>query len=259
MDGLLLFCGFSVLLIAVSLVSAYLPFARSISEDKSHMMIALGTGIFLGLLFFMLLPEGIEECEEGGIDTHYAMYALIFGFILILVIDTIMKKNHLATCGCELHDDHHEHKIASMSFFVGLSIHAACDGLAFAAMFMAGEEVGLMAMVGLCIHKFAELFSLSTEMMMSGIGKKQSMIRLALFSLITPVAGILFFLLFSDMQVDGTLGIPLTIAAGTLLYVVTSNMIPESFHGEKGYRNLAMILIGVALMLAVALLFPHSH
>ncbi|MBQ9690124.1 MAG: ZIP family metal transporter [Candidatus Methanomethylophilaceae archaeon] len=259
MDGLLLFCGFSVLLVAVSLVAAYLPLVGNVKAERAHSIIALGTGIFLGLLFFMLLPEGLEECEEGGIDTHYAMYALLLGFIVIFVIDRVMKHKHLASCACELHDDDHEHKVVSTSFFIGLAIHAACDGLALAAMFMAGEEVGVMATIGLCIHKFAELFSLSAETMMSGLDKKHSMIRMALFSLITPVAGLLFFLLFSDMEVDGTLGIPLTIAAGTLLYVVTNNMIPESFHHEKGYRNLVLIVIGILIMLAVAFAFPHSH
>ena len=259
MDGLLLFCGFSLLLIAVSLVAAYIPMAGSVRADREHSMIALGTGIFLGLLFFMLLPEGLEECEEGGTDTHYAMYALLLGFILIFVIDRVMKHKHLASCACELLDDDHEHKVASTSFFIGLSIHAACDGLALAAMFMAGEEVGIMATVGLCIHKFAELFSLSAETVMANVSRDKAMVRLGLFSLITPVAGLLFFLLFSDMQVDGTLGIPLTFAAGTLLYVVTNNMIPESFHHENGYRNLVLIMVGLVIMLAVALAFPHSH
>lgn len=256
---MLLFCGFSVILIAVSLIAAYIPFARDRGEDKTHLMIALSTGIFLGLLFIMLLPEGLEECEEGGIDTHYAMYALLLGFVLILVINYIMKKRHMATCGCQVHEEAHEHRVASASFFVGLGIHAACDGLALAAMFMAGEEVGIMGAVGLCIHKFAELFTLSSSTLMSDIGRKRSLIRLGLFSLITPVAGLLFFLLFSDMEVEGTLGIPLVFAAGTLLYVVTCDMIPESFHKDDGYKSLIMIVIGIALMLAIAILFPHSH
>lgn len=259
MEALLLFTLYSVLLVAVSLVAAYIPQMGKLQDQGAHKMIALSTGIFMGLMVFMLLPEGLEECEEGGIDTHYAMYALLAGFVIIMIIDTIMKHKHLATCGCHMHDDGHEHRITSMSSFTGLAIHAACDGLALAAMFMAGEEVGLMATIGLCIHKFAELFSLSSTMLLSDLGKKKSLIRLGLFSLITPVAGFLFFLLFSDMEVEGTLGIPLTFAAGTLLYVTTCNMIPESFHRDHSYKTLLIILLGLAIMMAVALAFPHSH
>lgn len=259
MDAMLLFIIYSVLLIVVSLIAAYLPQTGRLNDKSAHMMIALSTGIFMGLMVFMLLPEGLEECEEGGIDTHFAMYALLAGFLVIMVVDTVMKHRHLATCGCHMHDDGHEHRVTSMSSFIGLAIHAACDGLALAAMFMAGEEVGFMATIGLCIHKFAELFSLSSTMLLSDLDKKASMIRLGLFSLITPIAGILFFLLFSDMEVEGTLGIPLTFAAGTLLYVITCNMIPESFHRDRSYKTLILILIGIAIMMAVALAFPHSH
>lgn len=259
MEPILLFILYSILLIAVSLVAAYLPMAGHMKDERAHMMIALSTGIFIGLLMFMLMPEGVEESEEGGIDVHYAMIALAAGFLVIMVVDHFLKQRHMLTCGCGAHDDHHEHRLVSASSFVGLAIHAACDGLALAAMFIAGSEVGLMATIGICIHKFAELFSLSSTMLMSDLDKRKAMIRLGIFSLITPVAGLLCFLLFSDMEMEGVLGIPLMFAAGTLLYVTACNMVPESFHREQGLKPVALVLIGVAMMLAVALLFPHSH
>ena len=257
MEPILLFTIYSMALIVVSLIAAYLPQTARVSELHSHMMIAISTGIFLGLLMFMLIPEGLEESEEGGIDTHFAMYALVAGFLAIMIVDVVMKSKHAITCGCEA--EGHERHITSASTFVGLAIHAACDGLALAAMFMAGETIGLMATVGLCIHKFAELFSLSSTMLMSKLDRNQSMARLGLFSLITPVAGVVFFLLFSDMELEGVLGAPLLFAAGTLLYVTSCNMIPESFNKGNKYVSLALVMLGLALMLAVALAFPHAH
>ncbi len=256
MEPIVLFVLFSMLLIAVSVIGAYLPQIGAMKDGTSHLMIALSAGIFLGLLLFMLLPEGLEESDTGGLSILDSMVVLVIGFVAILSLDVFMKNRHMNTCGC--HDEDHGHNMASMSSFIGLAIHAACDGLALAAMFMAGEEVGLMATVGLCIHKFAELFSLSTTTLVTNIGRRQSMIRLGLFSLITPLAGLIFFLLFSDMEVEGTLGIPLMFAAGTLLYVTTCDMIPEAFHREDGIiKSLVMMLIGMALMLGVAVFFPE--
>ncbi len=280
MEPIVLFLLFSGLLIIVSMVAAYIPIVSSLKDGGTHMMIAVSTGIFIGLLMFMLLPEGIEEAEEGGIDVHYGMMVLVAGFLVIMVIDQFMKQRHLKMCGCDAvehrhdHDDHdhdhehhhdekesdtHGHRIVSMSSFVGLSIHAACDGLALAAMFMAGEEIGILVAIGFCIHKFAELFTLSSTMLLSDIGKKRSLTYLGLFSLITPIAGIIFFLLFGQMEVEGMLGVPLLFASGTLLYVVACNMIPESFHRTHGWKSTALVLVGVALMFAFALLFPHAH
>jgi len=259
MEPIVLFIIYSIVLIIVSLIAAYIPLMGRTKDGGAHMMIAISAGIFFGLLMFMLLPEGFHESEHGGIDAHHSVFALAAGFIVIMIIDSIMKSRHMATCGCELHDDGHEHSMVATSSFIGLAIHAACDGLALAAMFMAGEEVGLMATVGLCIHKFAELFSLSSTMLLSDLDKKAAMIRLGLFSLITPLAGLVFFLMFSDMELEGTLGLPLLFAAGTLLYVTTCNMLPEAFHRDKGWKSLLLVLLGIAVMLAMALLFPHSH
>jgi zinc transporter ZupT len=258
MDSLILFLLYSLALIGVSLVAAFLPQYGKVKGKNIHHMVAVSTGIFLGLLLFMLLPEAIEESEEGGFDTHYVMFVLALGFILILILNVILKERHAATCAC--HAGEHYHEATSISSFIGLAIHAACDGLALAAMFMAGEEVGLMATIGFSIHKFAELFSLSSTMLMTKLDKRKAMIRLIGFSLITPIAGLIFVALFGDMEVEGLLGLPLAFAAGTLMYVTMCDMVPESFgHSDKRYRTTALIILGVALMLAVALLFPHAH
>lgn len=258
MEPELLFAIYAVMLIAVSIIGAYLPQMGNFRDNRTHMMISLSTGIFIGLLMFVLLPEAVEESEEGGIDTHYALMVVALGFLLIMIINILMNHKHIVTCGC--HSEIHGHSLISASTFIGLSIHAACDGLALAAIFMTGEEMGLMATIGLCIHKFTELFSLSSTMLLTKMEKRKSMIRLGLFSLITPIAGALFFILFNGMEVEGTLGLPLAFAAGTLMYVTMCDMIPESFHRERSdLKSLVLILIGVGVMVSLALLFPHAH
>ena len=258
MEPIILFMAYAALLMAVSLVGAYLPQMGNFRDSRTHLMISISAGIFLGLLMFILLPEALEESEEGGIDTHYTVMVIAMGFLLILVFNVLMNHKHIVTCGC--HAEHHGHSLVSTSTFVGLAIHAACEGLALAAAFMTGEEIGLMATVGLAIHKFTELFSLSSTMLLAEIEKRKAMVRLVLFALISPIAGLLFFLIFNDMEVEGTLGLPLAFAAGTLMYVTMCDMIPESFHREKtDLKSLALLLVGVGIMLALALLFPHSH
>ncbi len=258
MEPIALFLIYSALLVAVSLVAAYLPMAGALRDRQFHMMLALSAGIFIGLMMFILLPEGIEECEEGGIDTHYATFGAAAGFLAILALDKILESRHIHHC--EEHAEEHQHRLTSISTFIGLAIHAACDGLMLAAMFIAGDEVGLVATIGLCVHKFVELFSLSSTMALTEMGRKAAFIRLGLFALITPVFGLLFFLLFDGMEVEGMLGIPLMFASGTLLYVTMCDMVPEAFHRkEDDLKSLAILIIGVLLMVAIALLFPHSH
>ena len=80
------------------------------------------------------------------------------------------------------------------------------------------------------------------------------------FSLITPVAGILFFLLFSGIDVDSVSGIPLAFAAGTFMYVALCDMLPESFHRKKqDVRSFLLIILGIVLIAVIGILFPHAH
>ena len=84
MDNLVTLILYSLGILAISMAGAYLPRVKTLSDRQIHLLVALSTGIFLGLLFLLLLPEALEECEHGGIDAHDTMFALLGGFILIM-------------------------------------------------------------------------------------------------------------------------------------------------------------------------------
>lgn len=260
MDSMVTFLLYAVVLLVVSMAGACIPHIRKLKDGQAHLLVALSTGIFLGLLFLMLLPEALEEVEHGGYDIHEAMYAILAGFVLIMLIEMVMKHRHMSACSCQCCEDAHSHRITSMSSFIGLSVHAACDGLALAATFLAGEEVGLMATIGMCIHKFVVLFSLSSTMLLINTDRRTSLLYLLGFSLITPIAGILFFLLFSGIEMEGLTGLPLAFAAGTFMYVALCDMLPEAFHRKnQDIRSFILIVAGIVLMAVFTMLFPHAH
>lgn len=250
MDSYVVFIVYAVILLVCSMAGAYLPRIGHLGEKHAQLLIALSAGIFLGLLFLMLLPEALEETEHGGFDAHYAMYAILGGFALILVIDFFVQ----GECA-----EGHSHNIASFSSMVGLSVHAVCDGMALAATFLAGEEVGLIATLGMCIHKFVVLFSLSSSMLVSHEDESKVLKRLFGFSLITPIAGILFMLFFNGIEIDQYSGLPLSFAAGTFMYVAIAHMLPDALHEGRDKKTIVMIIAGILLMLAISLLFPHHH
>lgn len=261
MDTALNFLIYSLGILTISMIGAFLPRIRTLSDRQIHLLVAMSTGIFIGLLFLLLLPEALEACEENGMDTHEVMMFILAGFLLIMAVETWMKHRHMSGCGCECGSDTHSHKITSFSSMIGLSIHAACDGLALASTFLIGDTVALMTTVGMCIHKFVVLFSLSSMMLVTDIPKKQSMKYLLAFGLVTPIAGLVFFALLSGMSdIDGLAGIPMSFAAGTFMYVALCDMLPEAFHRKKqDTMSFALLLVGVVIILAITMLFPHVH
>ncbi len=258
------FLIYTVILLAVAMAGAYTPFIRELSDRQTHLLVALSAGIFLGILFFLLLPEAIEECAEGGYGAEITCISAMFGFLVILGVDVLIKHMHAEECHdeCneECHEDEHTHSIASLSAFIGLSVHAFVDGLVLAASMMVDPNIGALALVGMCIHKFVVLFSLSSTFLLTDLDKKTVMKYLFGFACITPVAAIISFIVLNGISVDGMVGIPLAFSAGTFMYVALCDMIPEAFHRKtQDSRAFIMLLIGIAIAAAVFLLMGHGH
>ena len=251
---------YTVVLLGVSLLGAYTPFIKKLSDAQIHLLIALSAGIFLGILFFLLMPETIHECKEGGIEEKYMMITVLSGFLIILLVDVLIKHFHMLGCPCECHEDHHRHTIGSISAFIGLSVHAFVDGLVLATGLMADSNIGWLALGGMCIHKYVVLFSLSSTFLLSEKDKGTVMKYLISFSLITPIGAILSFLVLNGISIDGAVGIPLAFSAGTFMYVAMCDMLPEAFHRkDKDLYSFAFLTIGIMIAAAVFILIGHSH
>lgn len=254
-------------LIAASALGAYMPFIRKLTDKQVHLLVSLSAGIFLGILFFLLVPEAFHECIESFPDVgeedqiKYASIIIMLGFLTIMLVDIVIKHYHMVSCPCECHEDEHKHELTSFSAFIGLSVHAFCDGLVLAATLITNKDgVFGMALVGMCIHKFVVLFSLSSTFLLSEKPKKVIWIYLGSFILITPIAAIISFVLLNGMSVHGMTGIPLAFSAGTFMYVALCNMLPEAFHRKKqDLFAFAMLVVGILIAAAVFILIGHSH
>ena len=122
METALTLAIYIIALFAFALLGAYTPYVRKLTDNQIHLLVALSAGIFLGILFFLLLPEAIHESEEGNIEELYVMITVLGGFLAILLTDVLIKHFHMASCPCECHQDQHKHRIGSLSAFIGLAV-----------------------------------------------------------------------------------------------------------------------------------------
>ncbi len=260
MDSALMLAIYFVSLLGVALLGAYTPYFRKLTDNQIHLLVALSAGIFLGILFFMLLPEAIHESEEAEIEDVFVMIAMLGGFLAILLTDVFIKHFHMASCPCECHQDQHKHRIGSLSAFIGLAVHALVDGLVLATALVTDSDFAWLALAGMCIHKYVEVFSLSSTFLLSDEDKGTVMKYLFGFSLITPLAALISFLIFDGVSVEGVVGIPLAISAGTFMYVAFCHMVPEAFHREnQDLKSLAFLAVGIVIAAVVFTVFGHSH
>jgi len=259
-DPLLILALFAVVIFAVSLLGAYLPLMVKAGPRLMHLMVAFSAGIFLGILFFMLMPEAFKE-TENSMD---AVTWILIGFLIVLFINVALKQLHIGSCPCEeCNDDEHTHGLTSISAFAGLAIHAAIDGMILAIGISEGDEMGMMALLAIAIHKFVEVFSLSSTFMLTDYTKKKVMIYMLAFCLITPIAAFVSMPIVEIVH-EMEVFVPLAIATGTFMYVTIYHLLPEAFHKQKDtLASSFLVLAGITLIAAIVLLLSigggHPH
>ena len=259
MDATASFLICMVAILIVSFAVAYLPMTVRATDKQMHLMIAFSAGVFLGILFLILLPEAVHESKVGGFDEMYVMYVVLAGFLIMFVVDFLFKHYKKSECNCKECLDHHSHEITSISAWIGLSIHACFDGLALATAFIVGEDVGFMILIALCLHKAVEVFSLSSTFMLAG-NRKRSMIYLGAFCLFTPVAAMISYFILGGVESE-IAGLAFAFSAGVFMFVTMLHMIPEAFHRRNiDIRSLAFLLIGLLVIVCVVVLTgTHMH
>lgn len=252
MDQLLTVTAYAAIIFLVSLLASRLPFLIRRDHGRLHRLISFSAGIMLGVLFVMLMPEALERTTDGGYGGETAAYWMLAGFLLLFILDCLVKHYTKVDCDCDECREYREHDITSLSAFAGLAIHSFFDGLALAAAFLAGESVGIMVLVAMCLHKTVVVFSLSSTMLMSN-RRRQAWYYLIAFCAISPLATIVSYLCLDGGNLGFT-GPALCLSVGIFMFVTLCDMLPEAFHErERDLRSLGLLLLGLAVVILVAL------
>ena len=251
-------------IIVVSLIGGALPYMRRWGSSNLHYFVAISAGVFIGASFLILIPEAINTLIEEGGDVHdavsHALMWVMIGFILLLMIEIIIKERHEKKC--RNHTNEHKHKLTSLAAFTGLGIHSAVDGLALGAAIVASEsnsELGTVVLLAILAHKAIDLFSLSTTFCLADVPRKQGLINIGLFTLITPIAAIISFFAV-DLIDSAPIGVLMALAGGTFTFVGMYDLLPEAFHEKRNnYKAYALVGSGILLILILNMLTGGAH
>jgi zinc transporter 9 len=285
----LLYAG---LTLAFGLLGGLYPVFSKVKEnpDRLKMITAIAAGILLASAMLVIIPEGIqlasneeehseESCfdvcmREEGADKEHAEElflggAILAGFLFMLILEG-------SGIGHAVHEEHHDHDHehghdhvhhgpSGWMLVIGLSLHAATDGLAIGAAAASGS-VAVTATVALAvlIHKAPAAFSLGVFSMHERKERNDSIRDVVIFSLATPIMMMVAFYSLAELEV-GLIGLAMLFSAGTFLYVATVDTLPDIHNPETGRKAMLYVLLG-AIILSVLLLgadaaglIEHAH
>ena len=199
-------------------------------------IMAASAGLLIGVAFLDLLPEVFELGRAHGIEIRVLMIAVILGFAAIFLLEKLTiihsEKQHDAPG--------HRHNVGLVGA-LGLSFHSFLDGLAIGVGFEAGPKVGIIVLLAVVAHDFADGLNTVTFMLATRNSRWRTLALLGVDAL-APVAGALCANLFRITPWH--LAFQLSFFAGFLLYLGASDLLPQ-VHERPRFAPLASTIAGL--------------
>ena len=182
-------------------------------------IMAFSAGLLIGVAFLDLIPEVVSVAVERHLDVRQLMITLVLGFLAIFLLEklTIIHSE-------KAHDTPGHHHHVGVVGAAGLSFHSFLDGLAIGVGFQAGFKVGLVVLLAVVAHDFADGLNTVTFMLAARNSAWRTWMLL-LIDALAPVAGAL---LATAIVIDPrVIAFQLAFFAGFLLYLGASDLLPH--------------------------------
>lgn len=218
------------------------------SHRMQDMILSFAAGVMLAAAVVGLI---IPSLHYGG-DFAILVTALgIFaGAVCLDLVDRLVPHLHKITgVDSEAHPDNTEKLNKVLLFVIAIAIHNIPEGIAAGVSFGTDNIAQAITVAGgIALQNIPEGMVIIAPMIASGMSKKRTFI-IAMMTGIVEVIGT-FIGYFSVSISQAILPFALAFAGGTMLYVISDEMIPETHsHGNERVSTYAL-LAGFALMLA---------
>ncbi|GAA0702678.1 hypothetical protein GCM10010193_66860 [Kitasatospora atroaurantiaca] len=225
-------------------------FVAQRTGDRRHLVLGFAAGLMLGVVAFDLLPEALHAAPDELHGVPQALLMFAAGFLSIHIVEraVAIHRGHEGEYAAHTHGHPHTHGgregvgLAAACALVG---HSLMDGFAIGAAFQAGGTVGTVVAIAVVAHDFADGFNTYTITRMYGNNRRRALTLLGADAL-APVTGAAITLLFTIPE--HLLGLYLGFFAGFLLYLATSDILPEAHSPHPSRTTLLCTLVAVGFM-----------
>ena len=218
---------------------------KDISHRFSDIVLSFAAGVMLSAAILGLVLPSVEYGGKGGlIITVIGIFA---GAFCLNLIDKVVPHLHkLAGSDIEAHNNANLSKV--LLFVTAIAIHNLPEGIAAGVSFGSDNlSQALMIAGGIALQNIPEGMVIIGPMLNAGVAPKKTFFCAMLTGLVEVVGTLIGY--FAVNVASAILPFALAFAGGTMLYVVSDEMIPETHaHGSQRGATYAL-LIGFCVML----------
>lgn len=218
---------------------------KKISHKFSDIVLSFAAGVMLSAAVLGLI---VPSLECGGKYAIIITVAGIFlGAVCLNLIDKLVPHMHrLVGANNENHQNADLSKV--LLFVTAIAIHNLPEGIAAGVSFGSDDPTGAMLIAGgIALQNIPEGMVIIGPMLAAGVSAKRTFICAMITGVIEVLGTIVGY--FAVTVASAILPLALAFAGGTMLYVISDEMIPETHsHGYQRGATYAL-LIGFSLML----------
>ena len=234
-----------------TVIGALLGFIfKKISHAFSDMVLSLAAGVMLAAAVIGLILPSLEY-STGHTALPVTVVGIFCGAFCLNLLDRLIPHLHrLAGVDQEAHPDKTAQLNKVLLFVMAIAIHNLPEGIAAGVGFGTGNNAeALTIAAGIALQNIPEGMVIIAPMLAAGMSPRRTFWA-ALATGFVEVIGTLLGYLAVTLSA-AILPFALAFAGGTMLYVISDEMIPETHHGNENGVTYAL-LVGFCLMLATS-------
>lgn len=241
--------------LGTSLGAACVFFLKNeLNEKLQKALLGFASGVMVAASVWSLLIPAMDMSEEMGRFAFVpAVVGLGLGFVFLLAMDKLVPHLHL---GCAEAEGPCVKLKKTTMLLLAVTLHNIPEGMAvgviFAGMLADRSEItlaGAFALsIGIAIQNFPEGAVISLPLRSEeGMSRPKAFVMGVLSGIVEPIAAAITILL--SHFIIPLLPYLLAFAAGSMLYVVVEELIPETAEGKHSNLGTIGFAVGFALMM----------
>ena len=218
---------------------------KKISHKFSDIVLSFAAGVMLAAAVLGLILPSLDYGGKWGL--LIAVAGIFAGAVCLNLIDKLVPHLHkLVGSDDEAHNNANLSRV--LLFVTAIAIHNLPEGIAAGVGFGSGNESqALLIAGGIALQNIPEGMVIIGPMLAAGVSARKTFVCAFLTGVVEVVGTFIGY--FAVSAASAILPFALSFAGGTMLYVVSDEMIPETHaHGHQRGATYAL-LVGFCLML----------
>ena len=225
-------------------------FFKNVSHKFSDIVLSFAAGVMLAAAVLGLIIPSLDYGGDWGL--LITVLGIFAGAICLNFVDKLVPHLHrLMGSDTEPHNNSNLSKV--LLFVTAIAIHNLPEGIAAGVGFGSGDTAqALIIAGGIALQNIPEGMVIIGPMLAAGVTPKKTFIAAMITGLVEVIGTLIGY--FAVSLASAILPFALAFAGGTMLYVISDEMIPETHaHGNERGATYAL-LVGFCLMLVTDVL-----